>query len=268
MPLALQRLWMFLFLCLAASWAIWLSPFGREGTFSLTLLGWRIAIPILLVKLLLGNCVPGAIALVFAYFDGKQQLHQMTSSLLRWRVPFRYYFYACAFPLVVFYASSALTSLCFPSPGPLLSPRRLLLELVLTLPFGPLWEELAWRAYSLRQLQAHYSQLKSAMIIGLYWATWHIPLWSLSLRLSGTSAALWLSAAIITIFSLSIIFTFLYNRAVESLPVVIVLHAVYSSTSDNIFANVRTGQLEFIGLAAVLFACVALALGRTTQRPV
>lgn len=267
MPVGLRRLWIFLFLCMVASWAIWLLPFGREGTFSLTVLGWHIAIPVLLVKLLLGNCVPGAIALVFAFFDGKQQLRQMISSLFRWRAPLRYYFYACVLPPIVFYTSSALTSLYFPSPGPLLSPTRFLLELVVTLPFGPLWEELAWRAYSLRQLQAHYSQMKSAMIIGLYWATWHIPLWSLSLPLSRTNAAVWLSAAIITIFSLSLIFTFLYNRAAESLPVVILLHAVYTSAQDNIFANIRTGQLEFIGLSAVLFACVAVALGATMQRP-
>jgi len=80
----LGRLWLFLFLSLVASWAIWLSPFWRQGTFSLNVLRWQIAIPFLLIKLLLGNCTPGAIALVFALLEGKQQFLETMSSLLRW----------------------------------------------------------------------------------------------------------------------------------------------------------------------------------------
>ena len=147
-----------------------------------------------------------------------------------------------------------------------LSPARFLLELILTLPFGPLWEELAWRAYALRKLQAHYSPINSALIIGLYWGTWHIPLWWLTLGVSRTTSVPVLGAAIITALSLSVIFTSLFNRAGQSLPVVILLHGVYASASDNMFVNVQTGQLEYLGLAAFLFTCIALGFGAGMRR--
>jgi len=248
------------------SWVIWLSPSGSQGTFSFNVFGWHIAIPFLLIKLLFGNCAPGAIALVFALLEGKQQLQQILSSLLRWRAPFRYYLFSCALPLSVFYASLALTRLYFPWPRLVLSPTRFLLELAFTLPFGPLWEELAWRAYTLRKLQVHYSQLTSALILGLYWGAWHIPLWELTLGLSRTTGVQVWGAGMITILSLSIIFTSLFNRTGHSLPVVILLHGVYASASHNMFVNVRTGQIECLGLSALLFTCIAVGFGAGMRR--
>jgi uncharacterized protein len=37
-------------------------------------------------------------------------------------------------------------------------------------------EEIGWRGYALRGLQANLSALASTLIIGVVWALWHLPL--------------------------------------------------------------------------------------------
>lgn len=59
----------------------------------------------------------------------------------------------------------------FFSPGP---PLFLLIGLV----FGGL-EEVGWRAYGQRALERHHSPLIASLIIGGFWALWHLPLFFL-----------------------------------------------------------------------------------------
>ena len=41
---------------------------------------------------------------------------------------------------------------------------------------GPLGEELGWRGFLLPEFQKRFPNLKSAIIIGIVWFIWHIPL--------------------------------------------------------------------------------------------
>src|SRR5260370_30048390 len=111
----------------------------------------------------------------------------MLSSLVRWKTSAKWYIIALALPCGVFWISLGIVLLCFPTPHIQPPASEFLKIFFLTLPFGPLWEELAWRAYTLRKLQARYSRLASALILGVYWAVWHIPLWLVTLNLNANT---------------------------------------------------------------------------------
>ncbi len=212
---------------------------------------------------MIGICLPGLLSVSWSLGEGRRHALRMLSTLLRWRAPLRLYLLALVLPWCVFWVSLAVTLLYFPSSRPRPSVLWFLLNLLLLVPFGPLWEELAWRAYALRKLQAHYSQLKSALIIGAYWAVWHIPLWSITLGLNKRTVAAVIGSGVVSVVSWSVVFAFFYNRSAQSLPVVVLLHAAYDSSTAAIFPVVQGGQLQYIALSAALSAFLALLLGRT-----
>jgi hypothetical protein len=259
--MSLRRLWLFLALSLLVSWIIWLAPFERPGSIYIVVFGKRFDSSFFFIKLLLGNCIPGMLAICFALSEGKHQFLQLLSTLVRWRVPLKWYLLAFVLPLGIFWVSLGVVSLYIPAPHLLPSLTRVILYAVLAFPLGPLWGELAWRAYALRKLQTRYSQLTSSVMLGLYWAVWLIPLW-LTTRGASSTRVQELAAAITTILAWSIICTSLYNRSGQSLPVVILLEAVQVASADEIFARVQDGRLLFIWLSAALTVLIAAGLAR------
>jgi len=254
----LLSLWIFLCLSAVASWTVWLLPFSKEGSLYLTVLKLRFDFPFNLILPIIGTCLPGVIAILWALSQGRHQLLQMISTLLRWRAPIRWYVLALALPWSLFWVSFGAVLLYFPSSRPRPSFLWFLENLLLLLPFGPTWEELAWRAYAVRELQSHYSQLKSALIIGVFWAIWHIPLWSRTLGLNREATAPVLISGIVSVIAWSVVFSFVYNRSAQSLPVVILLHAAFDSAAAAIFPSVQSGQLYYVGLSALLSVCIAI----------
>jgi membrane protease YdiL (CAAX protease family) len=262
----LLSLWIFLLASTVASWAVWFSPIERAGSFHVTAFGLRLEAPSNLTKLMIGICLPGVFAVLWSLSQGRKRFLELLSTLFRWRAPLKWYLLAIALPWSLFWVSLGVVLLHFPSSHPRPSFSWFLENILLLLPFGPLWEELAWRAYALRELQSHYSHLKSALIIGMYWAAWHIPLWWATLGLNSATMFPVLISAIVSVVAWSVIFSFLYNRTSESLPVVILLHAAYDSATATIFPSVQIGQLHYIGLSAVLSVCLAAMLAVSMQR--
>ena len=140
-PAKLSWLLLFLFFSLLSSWAVWLFPYEKQGLFSIVALGLRLDFPFRLFKLLLGNCIPGVLALVWALAEGRAQLRQLLSCLAKWRVPFRWYLLALALPIGVFWISLGGVSLCVPATRMLPSPSTVVNGFFLNLPFAPLWED-------------------------------------------------------------------------------------------------------------------------------
>jgi membrane protease YdiL (CAAX protease family) len=267
-PSRRRRLWsLWIFLCLSAvaSWTVWFLPFSQEGSFYVTVFRLRFDFPLNLIMPVIGTCLPGVIAIVWTLSQRRLQVLQMTSTLLKWRTSIRWYLLALALPWSLFWISFGVVLLYFPSSRPRPSFFWFLENLLLLLPFGPFWEELAWRGYALREFQSHYSQLKSSLIIGVYWAIWHVPLWSRTLGLNKETVVPVLASSIVSVAAWSVVFSFVYDRTGQSLPVVILLHAAFDSAAAAIFPALETGQLRYIGLSAALSLCIAIILARSMR---
>jgi uncharacterized protein len=263
----LLPLWIFLFLSAVLTWTIWLSPKSNQA-FYLSLRGWRITQPLDNLKLLIGNCIPGILALAWVSVEGKQQLRDLLSSVVTWRVQLKWYILSIAFPSSVFAASLCAVLIFFPAElhRP---PFMALVNSLVALPFGPVWEEIAWRAFALRKLQCRYSRLVSALIIGVYCAVWHIPLWLLTLNYLRTALLLIIC---VNLVAWSVIFAFLYDRSGQSLPVTILLHATYLTVQNLAAGAISYGTAHIIiPIAAALSVCLAVVVAnewtRETDRP-
>jgi uncharacterized protein len=263
----MERLWpLGIFFCLAAAsaWAAWLWPVEAHGRLPLTVLGLEIKIPFLLMKLVIGNCLPGILAVVWIRFEGKGQFQRLLSTLTKWRTPLHWYVIVVALPCAVFLVAWTAVLFFVPVDHPPLSTSGFLTTFLMTLPFGPLWEELAWRAFALRKLESRFSRLASALMLGAYWAVWHIPLWLLSLNVNSANAIPVLLAASCNLVAWSVIWAYFYHRSLESLPVVILLHAAHGAAWSQLFATVPLPQ--FIYVSSAMAVCLAPFFARGLGR--
>jgi uncharacterized protein len=256
---SLLPLWIFLCLSAVLTWTVWLWPISN-WVFQINLAGWRFNFPLRDQKLLLGNTLPGLLALIWAGWEGKPELGAVLSSLFAWRTKVRWYVLAIALPSGIFLTSMCAVLMLF-SEKPIRPHLLVLVNSFLSLPFGPLWEEIAWRAFALRKLQSHYSGLASALIIGVYWGLWHLPLWVLTATYHTVP---FLLINCVNLVAWSVIFAFFYNRSGQSLPVTILLHSAILTVQNLEFAAVSHGTIYLGPIAVVLSVCLAAILANAS----
>lgn len=83
---------------------------------------------------------------------------------------------------------------------------------ILTLTAGPMGEELGWRGYALGVFQKCHSPLRSALILGVLWGFWHLPLWFIT-GFSGLDLFIYIFSFLLAIISTSVLITFFYNKS-------------------------------------------------------
>jgi len=137
---------------------------------------------------------------------------------------------------------------------------------VTALPFGPLGEEFGWRGYALPRMLAERGALTSAVIIGLIWTMWHVPLfWApLGTTISG-SRVTWRAVGlyVVEIVSASIILTWLYVGTGGSLWIAVAFHAalnaemhrfVFEPFSDETSSRVTRATLAILATVALVLS--------------
>jgi membrane protease YdiL (CAAX protease family) len=240
---------------------VWLWPINHRLALVTKFHGWRSTWPFYNIKMVIGNALPGLLALIWAAVQGKQELRDLLSSLFAWRTKFSWYALAVALPSGVFVLSACTVLILFPGKHGRLSA-LVLVNTLLALPTGEVPEEIAWRAFALRKLQRHYSRLSSALIIGVYWAVWHVPAWLLTVKfLTG----LQLIIIFANLICWSVIFAFLYERSGQSLPVTILLHITYMVVSNQAAVVVELRTVTMIQIAAAISACLGLLFAKRLE---
>ncbi|MBM7787175.1 CPBP family intramembrane glutamic endopeptidase [Tenggerimyces flavus] len=250
-----RRLVVFFSLALALTWVVWvpraLASHGivRGAVADLaTALGlywsWMPAIAALLTAALVG---------------GRAEVRAWLGRLGRWRVGPQWYAIAllgpAAFALLVGGIAAAL-GLGDLWPRALDSGVAAIGFFAVLLLTDGLGEETGWRGYALPALLERHWALVASLILGVFWAVWHLPLWiTAGSALDGSP---WLFH-LVDLPATSILYTWLFLRSRESVPVAIVLHA-----SINLWVAAPTGtaaQLALVlGLKLALVA-VAIATG-------
>jgi uncharacterized protein len=264
-----KRLWSlgsFFLLSAAFAWTVWLWPLNTQGAMTLFVLKWHLRIPFVLIKLVVGNCLPGILSVIWVSFEGKAQFRRMLSTLTKWKTSLKWYVLAMALPCSVSLVALDAVFFYFPTEHSFPPPIEFLKTLLFTLPFGPLWEELAWRAFALRKLEYRYSRLVSALLLGVYWAVWHIPLWLVQLNRVPVNKISFVLIGCVTLVAWSVIWAYLYHRSSESLPVVILLHATYGAATTQVALVVPRLDMYVIYLSAILSICLAVAFGRALRK--
>jgi uncharacterized protein len=116
------------------------------------------------------------------------------------------------------------------------------------------WEEVGWRAYALRRLETVMQPWIAAMVVGIFWAGWHVPLflseWSGMVQIPFGWWALRLMAT-------SVIMTWIFNRTGGSLWAVTVFHI-----GSNVWAA-WTGVWSHWMEAVVVWVVAGVLLSRT-----
>ena len=114
-------------------------------------------------------------------------------------------------------------------------PLMILPTLVFWLLFGPIPEELGWRGYALDGLQARYSAVTSGLILGVVWASWHLPLFFLEGTWQATHLGLGTRLFWVYVFNImieSILYVWIYNNTGRS-----TLAAIFFHFSGNAFGQ-------------------------------
>ena len=109
-----------------------------------------------------------------------------------------------------------------------------------TLLGGPLTEEPGWRGFALPRLQEHFHPLIASVLLGSFWAAWHVPFfWYPG----------WSECPIPTYFLIltgfSIMLTFATNVANFGVIAAVVMHAIHNTSGKyfhGLFADAQPGH--------------------------
>ena len=225
----------------ALSWIAW-TPYvlSHNG------LGiWDFTFPSVLGTGQLLGMLPGAYLgpitsalIVTAITGGVVGLKQWGARLWKWRVRWHWY----AITLLGVPAALVLTGFAF-SGGNIVAPSLMALAvyvpiLLFQMVTTGLAEEPGWRDFSLPRLQARFSPLGAAFILGPLWALWHMPLFLT--EWGGYPDADFTKPLYFTIFCIAfnIVMSWVFNSTGQSLPLSMLAHV-----SVNNFVSVIWGEM-------------------------
>jgi membrane protease YdiL (CAAX protease family) len=177
----------------------------------------------------------------------------------KWKVGIRWYVIAIS-PLFIAFLSSGMFITLGGSPvtpeKPVVFP--LLMSFFLTLITGAMGEELGWRGFLLARLQLKLNALISSLIVGVIWALWHLPLWTLP-GYGWDTIPYWAFA--LSAISSSVLFTWVLNNTGGSLVMATIIHLTMN------FGMGAVGILGFLPspgtgwiIASILFAIYAIII--------
>lgn len=254
-----HRVLCFLAITYAVTWGVWI-PIALAGR----KVGLGFA-PWYLVGLL-GPMV-GALVTT-ALVEGRRGLRDLASRMIRVRVGLRWWGIGLALPVAVAVALCvgmigysmfllapielpSLTSLGRFNGLPAAGAVGTWALLVAVNGFG---EETGWRGFLLPHLQRQWSPLVASLVVGVFWAIWHIPAFWLSETYRQMPPAM-IPVFFVGIVSGSVFLAWLYNRGRSSILLVAVWHGTFNLLSGTVGARGAMAALEttvVIAIAAVL----------------
>lgn len=182
-------------------------------------------------------------------------------SIVRWRVPARYYLFALGLPAAVWTAINLELALLGEHVDLSLLPGRsasYAATFVFVLAIGGGLEEPGWRGFALPRLQATRTPVRATLLLGAAWALWHVPLYGL-----GAIGPLFFAFP----------YTYLYNKT-RSVLLCVLLHASFTPAQEHLVllpknqAEVAASLLMLATLtatAAMLIVATRRGLGREDQ---
>ena len=246
----------FVVLSYLLSWSVWLLPVGSAGlSIYLRHVQFSLNIPWAAVTHLLGNLGPGLAAIILtAKDDGRAGVSTLLRRLMPLRASPQWYLLGILLPIgVVWFALSIQTWPVHYRPSPD-SGAHWLRVFLINSPFGPLWEEIGWRGYLLSKLQLRQKGFTSAILVGVIWGPWHLPLYM-------SQKGVFLALFLIFSLGLSVILAWIYNATRESLAPPVLLHAATNATTISLLgAAMATAGMQPFALVTLILLAVGLGV--------
>lgn len=194
-----------------------------------------------------------AALVVIGLADGRPGYRLLASRLFRWRVGWIWYVVAIGFPVLLVVVTGYVTSwLGAPAPGfsgiAWIQVVVLFAIRLVDVTDGAAGEEPGWRGFALPHMQARWSPLASAGMLGVLVAGWHVPLVVL-----GSLAPVGLPSTV----AITFLYVWLVDRTQGSLLMPLLFHASQGALTF--------GMLGFTGadadrVAVVYFGVLVVAV--------
>lgn len=181
--------------------------------------------------LLLGVFAPGLVALALTdRADGRAATHVLLGRIFNWDVGWKWYLFALAYMPVV-KLSVALVHRAMTGAWPRFgeTPWYLMVGAIAVSTWAQAGEEIGWRGYALPRLSEYFGLAPAGIILGIMWATWHLPLFFFS---GGDTRGQSFPLYLLQVTALSVAMAWLYWRTGGSLLLVMLLHAAVNNTKD------------------------------------
>ena len=242
----------FFLLTFVLSWMIWVPlVLSHYNIGSL-----RISDSLSNVIRLLGVMMPMVAALILTRIYGRRSaIRHLLSRLKIWRVSRKWWASVIlVYPLMIL--SAGIIYILFDNHPkievlPLTAPE--ILANILFLSIASLGEEIGWRGFALPSLLHRYSPLTASTILGLLWATWHIPFWLL-LDILNEYGSFYFVLNYIFIVPSTFYITWFFISSCQSLLLPVMFHLIFNIINVAIFpVTSTTGSFTvFVGLQLVL----------------
>jgi membrane protease YdiL (CAAX protease family) len=213
-----------------------------------------------LVFLLIGGFTPSLVALALTWWkDGAAGLKQMWKRTIHFKIGWRWYLTVIG--LVVF--GTACQILFIYLLGGSFDFKLFLTQLPTLLPLiviGPLSEELGWRGYAQTRLQMRWHPLLTSVVVGAFWAFWHLPLF----LWQGTSQhelSIPFAGFFVGLIAFSVLFAWLHNHTAGMIWTAIFFHWICTYAGQVVATGAtRTGAYNGVYAPYVLAALFIAAI--------
>jgi membrane protease YdiL (CAAX protease family) len=238
---------LYLLLAFALAWLPWPGAIGNPNPDTALMIPWS---PVIAALIVLGLSL------------SRKGVAELLRAIVRWRYGVRWYLLALLAPVAVTLGGVYLNS-TLGAPAPMLPtlkevPQILLAFVVLMIIQGPLTEEPGWRGYLLPRLLSDRSPIVASLIVGVIWASWHLPL-----LISDPSAQRPPLQYFVAVISMSIVFSWLHIATRGGLLLVILMHTANNTIAAAFLAR-QPG--EYYGRIWWLYAAIWLIFALVVMR--
>jgi membrane protease YdiL (CAAX protease family) len=209
--------------------------------------------------------------LVAALFPGGGGARSVFRQVRTWRVSIGWYAIAIFGPAVLFLLDEAFYLVLGGSPQrhwivlPPVSgffPGSLFFLLMGVLS-GTIGEEFGWRGFAQPRLQKRYGALKTSILVGLVWGTFHLWILPICHCMSLTDVIV---TQYLRLIAMAVIYAWIYNSTKGSLFLVMVAHAAHNITVALMPAIGGNAVIVALSYFAVAIAVVLMTDRRTLTR--
>lgn len=218
---------------------------------------------------LIGGFVPSITSLFLTWkWEGVKGLHRLGRRVFQIKIGWLWYLVAVVIVLFGSTGEIIISRLVNRNPFDLTLFVQQLGSFLPLLIIGPLSEEIGWRGYAQDRLQKIFDPILASVILGVFWALWHLPLFFI-VGAAQHELGLPFLPFLFTLAALSVCYGWLHNNTDRSIWTAIFFHWVYTYFSQVV--STGTGQTILFSwlkcIPYVIAAALVIAAWKTSSQP-